>query len=162
MGGSIIRHPRIVLAKNRKKPQDCPRFIYGSNTKREREIVNKKNFNQSFPPDKSLFFQTSTVFLRRPCRGSMKFMGTSRMAPWLGGFLRLRDVPRLFCKGYLQHPSTNSVSMENRKICEEHPVIFQWFSCYVKNPGFSSGSLALPPLNRPGWTSWTAVKVYTI
>ena len=82
-------------------------FIYnrGSNTKREREreIVNKKNFNQSFPPDKSpFFFQTSTVFHRRPCRGSMKFMGTSQMAPWPGGFLRFRDVPRLFCKGYLQ------------------------------------------------------------
>jgi hypothetical protein len=80
-------------------------FIYnrGSNTKREREIVNKKNFNQSFPPDKSpFFFQTSTVFHRRPCRGSMKFMGTSQMAPWPGGFLRFRDVPRLFCKGYLE------------------------------------------------------------
>jgi hypothetical protein len=24
------------------------------------------------------------------------------MAPWPGGFLRFRDVPRLFCKGYLE------------------------------------------------------------
>jgi len=44
------------IGRNLKIVQDLYMEATPREREREREIVNKKNFNQSFPPDKSLFF----------------------------------------------------------------------------------------------------------